>query len=240
MGHLQQVGQIVELLLCDLTLIDDDGVLQVATLDEVCIEKRHNVAHEDKRTGRCNLCGEIANLVDSSKLAIDELRLERAHGGNRELVVGQNGDARTRLFVFYFYLLANDVPVLCCRLLFDAHFLNLLYVHDGRAVEDRELRAVDLNKAVVDTECIECCHTMFDGRHAHIALCQNCATLGINNFLGDGLDDGLSFKVDALDAITSILGCGVEGYGKVETCVQSLSRKGETALEGPLLHCFHL
>ena len=81
---------------------------------------------------------------------------------------------------------------------------------------------------------------MFDGRHAHIALCQNCATLGINNFLGDGLDDGLSFKVDALDAITSILGCGVEGYGKVETCVQSLSRKGETALEGPLLHCFHL
>ena len=92
-GHLQQVGQIVELLLRDLTLVDNDGVLQIAALDEVGVEQWHDIANEDKGTGRGNLCDEVSNLVDSCKLAVDELRLERTHGGNRELVVGQNSDA---------------------------------------------------------------------------------------------------------------------------------------------------
>ena len=92
-GHLQQVGQIVELLLRDLTLVDDDGVLQIAALDEVGVEQWHDIANEDKGSSRGNLCDEVTNLVDSCELAVDELRLERTHGGNRELVVRQNSDA---------------------------------------------------------------------------------------------------------------------------------------------------
>ena len=182
--YFQQIGKIVELLLADLTLIDDDGVFEVATLDKVGIEQRHDVAYEDKRTGGSNLLRIVMNVVERSELAIDELRLEGAHGRDGEFFVRQNSDARPAFFVPYFNFLANDIIILLGILFFDTHFLNFFHIHNGRAIEDRELGTIDLDKAVVDAKGIESRETVLNGRYANVALGKDGATLSVDHLFG--------------------------------------------------------
>ena len=60
------------------------------------------------------------------------------------------GDTRSCIFIFHFKLLADNIPILRGILLFDTDLMNLLDIFDGRAVEDGELRTIDLNQTVVD------------------------------------------------------------------------------------------
>ena len=237
--HFQQVGEVVELLLADLTLVDDDGVFEVAALDEVGVEQRHDVAHKHEGAGWSHFRGKIVHIVERGELAVDEFRLERAHRRYRKLVVGQNRDARTRFLVANFDFLANDEPFFRGGLLFDAHLADFLDIHECRAVENRKFGSIDLNQAVVDAEGVECSEGVFNGRNAHVALCQNGSALGVCDFLGDGLDDGLSFEVDALNAVAGVFGYRIERHGEVQTRVQPFTRKRKTVFEGLLLDCFH-
>lgn len=49
--HLEMVGELVELSLFYLALVDNDGIVQVTTLNEVSLEQRHDVAYENEGTG---------------------------------------------------------------------------------------------------------------------------------------------------------------------------------------------
>ena len=71
-------------------------------------------------------------------------------------------------------------------------------------------------------------------------MCQNGASLRVDYFFGDSVDDGLSFKINTLDFVTMILWCRVERNGQVQTCMKSFSVEGETASKGTLFACFHL
>ena len=51
MLYVQHICQHIEALLSSLALIDDDGVVEVTTLDEVGLQQGLNVADEDERTG---------------------------------------------------------------------------------------------------------------------------------------------------------------------------------------------
>ena len=93
MLHVQHVSQHVQTLLSGLTLVDDDGVVQVTALDEVGLQQRLNVTYKDEGTRSSNLCSIVLHVVECCKLAADELRLKRTHGGNGELLVGQQGNA---------------------------------------------------------------------------------------------------------------------------------------------------
>ena len=46
----QYVGQLVEVLLRHLTLVDYDGIVQTSALDEVGVEQRFDIANKDKRS----------------------------------------------------------------------------------------------------------------------------------------------------------------------------------------------
>ena len=46
--HLEMVGELVELSLFYLALVDNDGIVQVATLDKVSLEQWHDIANEYK------------------------------------------------------------------------------------------------------------------------------------------------------------------------------------------------
>ena len=96
-----------------------------------------------------------------------------------------------------------------------------------------------MNQAVVDAERVERGEGVFHGRNAHVALCEDGSALGVGDFLGDGLDDGLSFEVDALDAVAGVFGCRIERHGEVQSRVQPFTRKRKTVFEGLLLDCFH-
>ena len=49
--HLEMVGELVELSLFYLALVDNDGIVQVTTLNEVSLKQRHDVAYENEGTG---------------------------------------------------------------------------------------------------------------------------------------------------------------------------------------------
>ena len=53
--HLEMVGELIELRLLYLALVDNDGIVQVATLDEVSLEQWHDIANENEGTCRSNL-----------------------------------------------------------------------------------------------------------------------------------------------------------------------------------------
>ena len=152
--HLEMVGELIELSLLYLALVDNDGIVQVATLDEVGLEQWHDIANEYEGTCRSNLVNISLHLVEGSKLAVDELALERTHRRDAEFLVRKDGDDRT-VVVLHLNLMTDDILVLLCILLLDAYALNLLYIHGCRAVEDRELRTVYLDETVVDAEGIE-------------------------------------------------------------------------------------
>ena len=129
-GHLEVVGELVELLLLHLPLVDDDGVVEVAALDEVGLEQGHDVAHEDEGAGGGYLLAVGLHLVEGGELAVHKLALEGAHCRDAELLVGEDGDHGSAL-VLHLYLVADDVVVFLGVLLLDAHALDFLHIHGG-------------------------------------------------------------------------------------------------------------
>ena len=238
MLHMQHVGQHVETLLGGLTLVDDNGIVEVAALDEVGLQQRLDVAHKDKSAGTGDFIGIFFHIVEGGELRTDELRLERAHRRDGEFLVGQDGDDRTGVLILHLDLLADDVIVLGSVLLFDAHLTDLLDIFDGRAVEDGELRTIDLNQTVVDAEGIEGRKTMLNGRALGIALSEHCAALGVDDILCDGIDHRLTFEVDTLNLVARILRGWIERDRQVQTCVQPLAEQGETAFQCFLFHIY--
>ena len=74
--HLEEVGKLVQTLLCCLLLVDHDCVVEIAALNEVSLEQRLYVAHKDEGACLCNLCRERVHLVERCKLAVDKFRVE--------------------------------------------------------------------------------------------------------------------------------------------------------------------
>ena len=234
-GNLQKVGQLVQTLLGGLTLVNHNGVLHVAALDKIGFQQGLYVAHENKGAGRGYLLGIVGRIVERGKLAVDELRLKGAHGGDAELLVGQNRNARTRLLVFHLKLVTDDIVVFWGVLLLDAYLIDLLHILYGTAVENGKLRTVHLYQTVVDTKGIKGRQTMLHRRDAHLAVAQNGAPLGVYHLLGHCVDNGLAVKVYALYLVTMVLGGRIESHGETQTGVKSLAEQGKASLECFLL-----
>ena len=113
--------------------------------------------------------------------------------------------------------MANDVIILRCVLFFYPHTIDLLDIHDGRTVENWEFRTVDLYQTVVHAQSIECRKAVFNGRHAHIAVGQNCSALRVDNTLCQGIDNGLSFQIDSLYLIAGVFGGRIERHREVQS-----------------------
>ena len=225
MGHLEYIGQLVEFLLAHLAFIDDDGVVQVATLNQVGFQQGHDVAYEDECAGRGYLLGKVVDVVEGGKLAIDKLGLERAHRGDAKLLIGQNGDTRTVLVVLDFYFFTDYIEIFGSVLFLYAYLFDLLDILHGRAVEDGELWAVDLYQTVIYAEGIQGCHAMLYGTYPYVATGQYGAALGVGNFLGYRVYDGLVLQVYTLYLVSMVLRRGIERYGQVQSRVQSFSKE---------------
>ena len=150
-GNTQQIRQLIHLLLLQLTLVDHDGVVQVTTLDQVGIQQGDDITYEDEGSCRGNLLGVVLHVIKRSKLTADKLRLEGAHGCDREVLIRKDGDARTAGLIFHLYLMTDDIVVFRSVLLYHADLLNLLDIGNGRTIENGELRTVHLYQTVVNT-----------------------------------------------------------------------------------------
>ena len=66
--YVNQVCKRVETFLCGLHLVDDDGVVEVAALDEVGLQQWFDVAYEYEGTCRSNIGAELVDAVECGKL----------------------------------------------------------------------------------------------------------------------------------------------------------------------------
>ena len=226
-GRSDAVGQLIQLFLGLLVLVDDDGVVKVAALDEVGGQHHFHFTHETEGAGRSNLLFEVCHVVQRGELAAEDLGLEGNHGGDAERLVGQDGDDAACLVVAHFYFLVDDIEILGGILLHDAHASDVLYVFLGRTVEDGYLRAIDLDEAIVHAEGVEGSQCVLHGGAACFALSKDGAASGFDNVLGDGLDDGLAGEVYALDFVAVVFGGGVERNDEVQSSVEALAVKRE-------------
>ena len=130
-GNPQQIGQLIHLFLRQLTLIDNDSIIHITTLDQISVQQGDDIT--DKHKGSCgsNLLCIVIHIVECSKLAADKLRLERAHCGDGEIFIRKYCDAGTTLFVFHLNLMPDDIVVFRGILFGDTHFLNFLDIRIG-------------------------------------------------------------------------------------------------------------
>ena len=215
----------------DYFFVNNDGIVHVATFDEVGFKQRLDVAHKHKCTCRSNLSFKIIERIECGKLAINELRIERTHRRYAKLVVGKDGDARTRSLVFHLNLMPNDVVIFGYALLLDAHTLNLFHIHDGRTIENGEFRAVNLYETVVDTHSVERRKAMLYGGNAYIAIGKYSAALRVYHPFGQRIDDGLTFQINSLYLIACVFGCRIEGYREAQSGMQAFAIQGKAAFQ---------
>ena len=67
-GHAQQVGQTVRARSARSLVVDDDGVVEVSTLDEVVLYEGLYLSHKDKGACTGNLFLEVVQVVEAGKL----------------------------------------------------------------------------------------------------------------------------------------------------------------------------
>ena len=128
------------------------------------------------------------------------------------------------------------VEVLVGFLLHESDLLYGIVERLGAAVENRNLGAVDLYKAVVHAACIKGRHSMLYGAYGCVAFADNSAAHCRNYIFGQGVDYRLSFKIGALDFISVIIGSGTECGYEVSAGMKAFAFDGKTVRKSDLLH----
>ena len=198
------VGQLIEAFLRQFVLIDDDGIVEVTSLDKTQIEQRLNLPYEDKRPCRCDFLRKLAETVERGELACQYLGVELNHDVDVEIVVRHDNDMLS-VITLDFNLLLHDVELSVGFLLLQSRFLYFLHEYSCRSIENRHLRSVELNKTVVDAHGIESCHGMLDGADLHIVLDKDRSTLCVAYKISRTFNDWLSFDIYPLNLISIVL-----------------------------------
>ena len=128
------------------------------------------------------------------------------------------------------------IEVFISNLLFDTNLLNGVEERLCTTVEDRNLRAVDFDETVVDTAGIESRHCMLDGAYCSLAFADDGATVCGDNIFCNGINYGLTVKVDTLDFVSVIIGSRAESSHQPGSCVKAFALEGKLSLECCLLH----
>ena len=148
-GHAYHVGQLVKVLLRHLALVDDNGVVQVASLDESCLKQGLNLAHENESAAGGYFFLELAHVLQRGELVGEDGRVVGHQYVQAEALVGQQDDGRAGLFIAEFRLRFDDIEIFYGVLFYRAHALYFLDIVLGASVQDGELGTVHLYQAVV-------------------------------------------------------------------------------------------
>ena len=137
--------------------------------------------------------------------------------------------------------LGHDIDVLLGILLLEAHALDLLDEEPRRTVQDRHLRCIDVDDAVIHAHGVEGAQRVLDGGNFPFSVLQNGAALGSRDVVRQRLIAGLLGQIDAAQTDTCVCRGGVKRRRDMQTCVQADRTEGETLLDSMLLHeisCF--
>ncbi|CDB10361.1 unknown [Bacteroides sp. CAG:633] len=102
------------------------------------------------------------------------------------------------------------------------------------AVQNRKFRTVHLYQTVVYPQCVEGCHTMFDGADFYSVFGKYSTTCGLCYVVGYSINNGLSFHVDALDFVPVIVWGRIESNSQVKSRMKSFSAERKTVFQSLL------
>ena len=235
MLHAERVGKLVETSLIDAALIDDEGVAQIAALDESHVQEGFYFADENKGASTGNLLGEVGKVLEHCALRLDELAVGENNGGvERKMIAGLHTQARTRDLIVVLKRF-DHFEITTFGLLFaQADSLYFAHIEHRTTVEDGKFRPVDLDEAVVDAHGHQGGHGVFDGGNATIGCPHHGAARSVDHVFGQGHNFGLSFEIYATNAVAVIFVGGMKSDSEVETGVQSLTGERERGLKGML------
>ena len=224
--YAKRVSQLVISFLRQLPVVDDNGVVEVASLDEPEVEQRLYLSDEDKCASGGYLSSKVIERVEVSKLIVENLRVERDLSVDTEMVVRQENEMFP-ILALNLHLLLYHIIVLFGILLLQTHLLYLFDDRQSASVKDGHLRTIKLDEAVVNATGIEGSHGMLDCAYLYFILYKYSASLRIAYQLGIAVDDGLTFEVCALDLISMILACRTEDSCDVLSCMQAFALQGK-------------
>ena len=90
---MHQIADLMELLLTHRLIIDDEGIIEVASLDQVVGKECLYFTDEDEGTARSDLRIKVLEVLEGCELVVQHGRVEGDVHIDTELIVWQEDDA---------------------------------------------------------------------------------------------------------------------------------------------------
>ena len=233
-GFVEDLLEVFELLVGDGVLDHDDGVVQIAALDEVYLHQGFDLVQEDERAAGCDLLGVVVAGNERGVLVADDLRVVVDVYRDGELVVGVEDDGHALFGDGVDHLLGDVVERTFGLLVDQAGFGDGLGVGCGRSVENGGLFGVDVDHGVVDAQCPEGRHDVFDGMDAVSAEFDGRAARGVDHVVAQCRDYGLALDVGPSEDDAGIGLGGVDGHVHMNARMETLARERNRSFQGLL------
>ena len=230
MWHTNLVSQCIVTLLRQLILINHDGIVEVATLDETEVEQWFYFSHKNECASRSHFLSKILHMLQHSKLTCQHLRVESNLGIHTEFLIWQNEQMLTMLALHLNLMLYNKVFFVSI-LFHQTYALDFLNENQSRTVKDGHFGTIQLNQTVVDSRSIKSSHRMLNRTYLHTVLQQDCAALSVSHIFCQTVDDRLIFQVNTLNLVSMMRRGRHECSCNKLTRVQTLSLHGKTILQ---------
>ena len=237
-GLVEDLLEVLQLLVRNGVLDHDDGVVQIAALDEVHLHQRFQFVQEDERAARGDFVGEVVAGVEGGVLVADHLRVVVHVQRDGEFVVGVEDDRHALFGDRVDHLFGHVVELALGLLVGDADFGDGLGIGAGRTVHDRGFARVDVDYGVVHAQRPERRHDMFDRAYAVTAGFDGRTARSVYDVVAQGGNYGLSLDVRAAEYDSGVRIGGVHGHGHFDTRMEALAGERDRGLQR-LLFCRH-
>ena len=144
----------------------DQGIVQTAALDKVEVQEGLYLMQKHKGAAHGYFGFVLRHIGQRCRLPADDALRKVYNAVDREGVGGLDFKNRAGVLVFKTQVLIEGNNLSRSVLLASAHADNLLQPRAGRAVEDGDFAAIQLNERIVDSATVKGGHKVFDGGYA--------------------------------------------------------------------------
>ena len=213
--------EVFELIVRDGILHNNDGIVQVAALDQIHFHQRLQVMQEDEGAAGRDFRGVVVFGIEGRVLVADHLGVVVHVQRYGEFVVGVKDDGhaffRNRIDHFFGDVVVGAFGFLGLQAGFDDRFR----IFFGRTVHDRGFAGIDVDRGVVHAQGPEGRHDMFDGRNACAILFDGRTPRGIRDIVAQGRNFGFAFQVDAAENDAAVLRGGMYRHRHFDAGVEA-------------------
>lgn len=201
-AHLEAIDRLIEgdgefltHLVAEVSIDIDEGIVEVATLDEIGLEQRFHLVEEAEGATRRYLSLIVGEAGEFGLLTTDD-RVAEINGATHLEIVGGNHLVGAGAEGCLDRLGELDVAALGIES-GDARLADLLDPWECAAVEDRHLGAVEFDNGIVDMEAMEGRHEMLESGDLGAILGKHSAASTIIAIDSEGRDGDLRAHISA-------------------------------------------